>query len=121
MNLSDVFNDLREIMIPYAEKLECTIDKDDELYINTNHILDNGKILWFGGIKINKNYVSYHLMPIYLNPKLLEDISPELKKHLHGKSCFNFTSSDPALFNELADLTDKCFYDYQKRGYYDKN
>lgn len=117
MNLSDVFKDLRKIMISYAEKLESTIDKDDELYINTNHTLDNGKTLWFGGVKINKNYVSYHLMPIYLNPKLLEDISPELKKYLHGKSCFNFTSSDAELFNELADLTEKCFNDYQKRGY----
>jgi hypothetical protein len=117
MNLSDVFTDLREIMIPYAEKLESTIDKDDELYINTNHKLANGKTLWFGGIKINKNYVSYHLMPIYLNPKLLEDVSPELKKHLHGKSCFNFTSSNATLFKELSVLTEACFNDYQKKGF----
>lgn len=121
MNLSKVFADLRKIMIPYAEKLECTVDQEGELSINTRHTLDNGKPLWFGGVQIKKNYVSYHLMPIYINPELIEDISPELKKHMHGKSCFNFTSSDKDLFEELADLTEVGFNDYQKRGYYDKN
>ena len=38
-------------------------------------------------------------------PELLKGISPELKKHMQGKSCFNFKKVEPDLFKELADLT----------------
>jgi len=37
-------------------------------------------------------------------PDLLKDISPELKKHMQGKSCFNFKKVEPELFQELAEL-----------------
>jgi len=38
-------------------------------------------------------------------PDLLEGISPELRKHMQGKSCFNFKKVEPELFKELAELT----------------
>jgi hypothetical protein len=40
-------------------------------------------------------------------PDLLQGISPELKKHMQGKSCFNFRKMEPVLFSELAELTRK--------------
>jgi hypothetical protein len=46
-------------------------------------------------------------MPVYIYPELLKDISTELKKHMQGKSCFNFKKVEPALFDELAALTRK--------------
>lgn len=110
-----VFLDLRAIMLPYARRMDCTIDRDDELSVNTKHIQKNGKPLWFGGVQVKKRYVSYHLMPVYVNPQLLEGISPALKKRMQGKSCFNFTTSDAALFEELAALTDAGFKDYQAK------
>jgi hypothetical protein len=116
-DLADVFRELRAILIPFARHLDATIDRDDELYLNTKHVQMNGQPLWFGGVQIRKRYVSYHLMPVYLNPGLLEGISPELKKRMQGKSCFNFTSSDAVLFEELAALTDASFGDYRKQGY----
>ncbi len=36
-------------------------------------------------------------------------ISPQLKKRMQGKSCFNFTQIDPALLDELARLTERGF------------
>jgi hypothetical protein len=51
----------------------------------------NGKkVIFFGAAQIKKNYVSFYLMPVYMFmfPKLLDNISPELKKHMQGKSCF---------------------------------
>jgi hypothetical protein len=44
-------------------------------------------------------------MPVYGCPELLEDISPELKKRMQGKSCFNFKTVDEKLFKELGKLT----------------
>jgi hypothetical protein len=61
--------------------------------------------MWFGGVRRGKAYVSYHLMPVYTHPALAATISPALKKRMQGKSCFNFKTADPALFEELAALT----------------
>ena len=49
-------------------------------------------------------FPSFHLFPIYVFPELLDGISPELKKHMQGKSCFNFKTMDETLFAELAAL-----------------
>ena len=40
-------------------------------------------------------------------PDLLKDISPELRKHMQGKSCFNFKKVEPDLLEELSELTRK--------------
>jgi hypothetical protein len=114
---SQVFSELRAIMLPYAQKLDCTADQPDEILVNTTHIQKNKQPLWFGGVQIKKNYVSYHLMPVYVNPDLLASISPELKKRMQGKSCFNFKSVDAELFAELAQLTEAGFRDYEAQGF----
>jgi hypothetical protein len=63
--------------------------------------------VWFGAVRTGKSYVSYHLMAVYAWPELLESISPELKKRMQGKSCFNFKAVDEQLFKELAALTER--------------
>ena len=61
--------------------------------------------MWFGAVRAGKAYVSYHLMPVYSSTVLAARISPALKKRMQGKSCFNFTKPDEALFADLAELT----------------
>ncbi len=73
--------------------------------------------LWFGEVQNKKSYISDHLMPVYVNPGLPTNISPALKKRMHGKSCFNLGAEDPELFDELAVVTDSGFEDYRQRGY----
>lgn len=116
-DLNTVFSKLRDIMLPYAQVLDCKIDSEDELYVDTKHIMKNSKPLWFGAVQIKKSYVSYHLMPVYVDPELLQHISPALKKRMQGKSCFNLTSFDESLFKELAELTNAGFREYEKLGY----
>lgn len=72
--------------------------------------------VWFGGVQTKKNYVSFHLMPVYAFPELLEGISPELKKRMQGKSCFNFRQVDEPLFAELAALADAGYRRYVQAG-----
>jgi hypothetical protein len=55
-------------------------------------------------------------MPVYAWPDLLEDASPELRKRMQGKSCFNFTTVDEALLAELAELTRRAFRRMQDSG-----
>jgi hypothetical protein len=65
-----------------------------------------GQPMWFGAVKIGKAYVSYHLMPLYMNGPLAKTISPQLRKHMQGKSCFNFKVAPSAeALEELRRLT----------------
>ncbi len=113
----EVFSRLVAIMRPYGEKLICTRDDETEYYVNTRHIMKNKKPLFFGAVQIRKNYVSYHLMPVYVFPDLLEGQSPQLEKRMQGKSCFNFTAVDSSLFAELKRLTEKGFRAYEDQRY----
>jgi hypothetical protein len=72
--------------------------------------------MFFGAVISGRAYVSFHLMPLYWDPSLIENISPQLKKRMQGKSCFNFTSPDPALFRELGKLTGKGFALYREKN-----
>jgi hypothetical protein len=55
-------------------------------------------------------------MPVYVNPKLLEGISPELEQRMQDKSCFNFKVIDKLLLADLSELTKKSFEFYKKSG-----
>jgi hypothetical protein len=71
----------------------------------------------FAGVKQQKRYVSYYLMPAYTEAGLAGGISPELRKRMQGKSCFNFTRVDEGLFDELADLTSRGRDAYASKGW----
>lgn len=100
-----VFAKLRAILEPYASKLVVVSDTSNSYYLDTTHIMKNKKPLFFAAVRTGKNYVSFHLMPVYACADLPNSLSPELKKRMQGKSCFNFTSVDEKLFKELAKLT----------------
>ena len=68
---------------------------------------------FFGGVRVGKRYVSYHLISVYMFPDLLEGMSPGLRARMQGKSCFNFTRVDEELIVELADLTDRSLERYR--------
>jgi hypothetical protein len=58
--------------------------------------------LFVAAAQIRKNYVSFHLMPIYAIRELQKSVSPGLRKRMQGKACFNFTTIDAAHLKELA-------------------
>ena len=115
--MNEVFDALKTVMELYTRSLDVKHDEPGNFYVDTFHVMKSKKRLWFGGVQIKKNYVSYHLMPVYVNPTLLDDMSPELKKRMQGKSCFNFRSIDKNLFKELGGLTKRGLQDYRASGY----
>lgn len=102
-----VFEQLRNILQPYSKDLTVKADTPDTYYLDGPYSQKWKKELFFGSAQIKKNYVSFYLMPVYMYPELLKDVSPALKKHMQGKSCFNFKTVEPQLFDELAELTRK--------------
>jgi len=102
-----VFKQLKNILKPYAQDLTVKADTADTYYLDGPYSQKWKKELFFGSAQIKKNYVSFYLMPVYMYPELLKEVSLELKKHMQGKSCFNFKKVEPELFDELAILTRK--------------
>ncbi|MRS05372.1 hypothetical protein EG832_19490, partial [bacterium] len=112
-NPNEVFSELRAILEPYASRLVVTADNPNGYSLDTQYIMPNKQPLFFGAVKVQKNYVSFYLMPVYACPELLEGISDSLRKRMQGKSCFNFKHIDRELFRELTDLTRAGFERYR--------
>ena len=111
-----VFQHLKAILQPYAKSLTVTADTSEAYSLDGPYSEKWKKNLFFGAAQIKKNYVSFYLMPVYMYPELLKGMSPELKKHMQGKSCFNFKKVETELFEELANLTRKGVERFQKEG-----
>ena len=115
-DFSVVFEQLKNILVPYAKYLTVKTDTPDTYYLDGPYSEKWKKELFFGSAQIKKNYVSFYLMPVYMYPELLKDISPELKKRMQGKSCFNFKRVEPDLFKELKALTNKGAEKFKKEN-----
>ncbi len=104
-DLGSVYHRLKRILEPYGEELHVTDDGPTTYAIDCAPPGEQNPTTWFAGLRLGKRYVSYYLMPVYVDPSLAEQISPELSKRMQGKSCFNFTTIDDGLFGELDRLT----------------
>jgi len=110
------FYALKRIFAPYESRLHVTADSREKYYLETKSRSYNGRPLFFGAAILGRSYVSFHLMPLYWDSSLAKGISSELQKRMQGKSCFNFTAPDPALFRELAKLTTRGFALYNRKN-----
>ena len=108
-----VFAGLKKILERYADSLFVKFDKPGNYYLESVSASWKGNRLFFGAAQIKKNYVSFYLMAVYAFPELLKGISPELKRRMQGKSCFNFTATEEKLFGELSKLTGAGFQKYR--------
>lgn len=112
-----VFETLKSILKPYAQKLIVKADSSEGYSLDGPYSEKWKKDLFFGAAQIKKNYVSFYLMPVYMFPDLLKNISPDLQKHMQGKSCFNFKKIEKPLFDELSQLTKQGFERFMKDEY----
>ncbi|WP_448547767.1 hypothetical protein [Thalassotalea fusca] len=114
--MEDVFQALASILKAHSEELHVVTDNECQLYVNSHKLDAKKKAIFFGMVKQANGKVAYHLMPVYCNPELLNDISPSLRKKMQGKSCFSFKAVDKELFEELEQLTANGLADYVKNG-----
>jgi hypothetical protein len=103
--LGAIFTALRAILRVFQEEFVVKADKPNHCSLETRSPSLNGRRLFFAAAKVKKNYVSYYLPALYMFPELANRISPELRRRLHGQSCFNFIAVDQNCFAELEKLT----------------
>jgi hypothetical protein len=106
-DLTTVFKPLRDMLAKHGKSAAVVHDTAEHYYLNAAAPDAKGKPVFLAAAKIGAGKVAVHLMPVYTKPELLSDISPELKKRMQGKSCFNFSSIDETLFKELEQLVKK--------------
>lgn len=112
-----IFDSLKSILNGYSSQLIVVTNEDDSYHLDTNFIMPNKKPMFFAATKINKNNVSFHLMPVYVKSELLDQISEPLKKRMQGKSCFNFKTLETNLIDDLKTLTKSGYDSYVEQGY----
>ena len=121
-----VFGRLRDILKKHANGF--TVSRDTTDYYGLEGPTGPATLQAWGGkqrsptipvawVQIGKAYVSFHLMGVYGNPKLLDDCSKDLRARMQGKSCFNFKAVDEPLFAELERLTLRSLDGMKKAGY----
>jgi hypothetical protein len=117
-NLEATFQKLKAVLQPYESKLIVIADTSGHYALETPYVMKNKHRMYFGGIKIGKNYVSYHLMPVYACEDVRDAIPADLKNRMQGKSCFNFSVPDEKLFKQLAKLTKIGFQRFTSKEFY---
>jgi hypothetical protein len=114
-DLAAVHARLRDILAPYRDGLVATKDGPQGLALEVPG-LEGKPWGYVAGTRLGKRYVSYYLMPVYESPDLVKGMSPELRKRMQGKSCFNFSTIDESLFRELADITARVIPGFEERA-----
>jgi len=100
------FKALREILTPYTSKDARVVhDKLGYYYLETTFSVMGRGPLMFASVRKGKGYVSYHLLPLYMNRALQSKVSADLKRRKQGIACFNFAKPDEKLFAEVAKIT----------------
>jgi hypothetical protein len=102
-----LFDRLKGILEPYAPEMHVSADDEKGYSLDLAPPEERNPTTWFGGIMRWKRYVSFYLMPVYADPSLLDGASPELRRRMQGKSCFNFNQVDEPLIGELESLVRK--------------
>lgn len=104
-DFTEVDRRLREILEPLRTRFTVTKDGPAGLAIEIPG-LEGKPWGYIAGVRPGKSYVSFYLMSVYSSPELMATMSPELRRRMQGKACFNFTKIDEPLFAELARLTE---------------
>jgi hypothetical protein len=111
----ETFAALRAILEPHAQRMTVTVDEPGHYQLASSTMRDRiGRPLFCAAVRINKNYVSYHLMPLNGDKALRDSMSPALRKRMQGESCLNFTTIERGQLKELAAITRKSIAGFKK-------
>ena len=119
--MEQVFLGLRTILTPFADRLRVEVDDAQEYTLLTQkpspQPQHKGQPLHFAQVRSGKAYVSFHLMPLYMDDDLQASVAPVIQKRKQGKTCFNFKKPpSPEEAEALAQIARACFDRWDKQG-----
>ena len=120
-DLDETFDSLKKILSKfdgYFVEGNVKTDKIQYHLWSKNKISIEGrksKQVYFAGIIIQKNFVGFYYMPVYVDTKLKDFFEPKLLSLLKGKSCFHIKKIDSELKKQIASALNLGFKQYKKR------
>jgi len=116
-SISETYEALAQILVPYARMFQSEMHPRMGYCLRAKTTERPPKELYFGGVQIHQEHVSFHLFPLYSFPDLEAKLSPELRQRQEGKTSFHIErGADPALLRELDSLTRACFERLRSQG-----
>jgi hypothetical protein len=112
VDLAAVDRRLRAILEPYRGRFSVVGDGPKGLALHLRGLEDQPHG-FVAGVRPGKRYVSFYMMGVYGFPELAASMSPELRRRMQGKSCFNFSKVDEGLMAELEVLTGRGLDEYE--------
>jgi hypothetical protein len=111
-SLESIFEELHKLLVPYAPPFKAGGGKIDGK-MDFHLMVPNAVVIprAYGGkpteiamasLILQKDFVGFYFMPIYLNPELKKNLPPELLKLLKGKTCFHVKAIDAQLLENVA-------------------
>jgi hypothetical protein len=120
-NRSEIFNQIKTLMQAYAPPM--TPKMDDETHYDLWSIKDltiegrKRKEVYLAGLIIQKSYVGFYYMPVYVSAEAKRAIPEELLRLLKGKSCFHIKQLDQVVLEQIRAALKYGFESYQERGW----
>ena len=75
------------------------------------------KMVGMASIILQKGYVGFYFLPIYLEPGLAKKLPPDLRKLLKGKTCFYIRKWTPELKKDVQAALEIGKKDFARRGW----
>jgi len=73
--------------------------------------------LWLASALVQKGYVGFYYMPVYMNDAVRQKLGAELMKCLKGKACFHIKKDDPIIFEQIEKALKLGVDAYHSRGW----
>ena len=73
--------------------------------------------LWFASALVQKGYVGFYYMPVYVDPSIKKLIKPGLLKCLKGKACFYIKKQDKEIFSQVKEALAIGYKEWHQRGW----
>lgn len=121
MTLQEIQEFLKESLKAHQPTLKITVDKPTQLEVTGTVPIMQGKQkvdgIYFGSVIPKPKDIRLYFFPMYTHrDKLFDDLSPELRKSLKGKSCFHIKDITPKMQTEIKEMIRKSVVLYQNDG-----
>lgn len=120
-SLIEIYDTLKLVLNKYAICFNDIREGNGNINLwNQGKLIIDGRVrqeIFFAGLVIQKDYVGFYFMPVYIEPKNKEFTPENLQKSLKGKSCFHIKKLDNDLIQTIDRLLSKGVEMYQNKGW----
>lgn len=120
-NLVPIFERIKKLIQPYAKGSITARESGGAIsLVSTMPVEIEGRKkdeVYFAAAMIQKGYVGFYFMPVYMNDDAGNIVAPELMKTLKGKACFYIKKDEDVLYKQIAEALKKGYAAFKSKGW----